>query len=443
MEKLKEKYGLWTAIAMVAGIVIGSGVFFKADDVLVATGGSLPLSLLAWLIGGLIMVVSAYTFSLAAGKISKVNGLIDYVEAGYGSKMGYYVGWFLTFVYYPSLTGILAWISGLYTASLFGFGAGSEWIIAFIYFVLAFALNYLSPILSGKFQVGTTVIKLIPIAIVAVVGLSVGLVRGVTLENFKVAATVVGEGSLAKAVLSTAFAYEGWIIATSINQELKDAKKTLPKALVIGTLIVICAYLLYYLGLAGTLSNQTFVDEGNNAVIIAVQNLFGQFAGTLLMVFVIVSCLGTLNGLALGASRGMYGIAARGKGFKPSLFSRVNAKTNAPGFSVFGGAVLTFLWTIVWYGNFQGWFNGFMDTSELPIAFLYFVYLLVYVWLMRTYKEGNAIQRYVMPSLSIIGSLYIVYAAVQKDMFLHFFVITAVILFVGFVVERVNTRKQA
>ena len=58
MDDLKKKYGFWTATAMVVGIVIGSGVFFKADDVLAASGGSLPTALLAWLIGGAIMVVT-------------------------------------------------------------------------------------------------------------------------------------------------------------------------------------------------------------------------------------------------------------------------------------------------------------------------------------------------------------------------------------------------
>ena len=63
MQGLEKKYGVWTATAMVIGIVIGSGVFFKADDVLAASGGSLPIALLAWLIGGIIMVVTAYVFS--------------------------------------------------------------------------------------------------------------------------------------------------------------------------------------------------------------------------------------------------------------------------------------------------------------------------------------------------------------------------------------------
>lgn len=86
--QLKKKYGLITAIAMVIGIVVGSGVFFKAEKILVATGGNLSLAILAWIIGGLIMVVCAYVFAVMATKYEHVNGIIDYAEATLGIFSG-------------------------------------------------------------------------------------------------------------------------------------------------------------------------------------------------------------------------------------------------------------------------------------------------------------------------------------------------------------------
>ena len=62
MEKLTRKYGLITAICMVVGTVIGSGVFFKAQNVLVATGGNMPLGIAAWVITGLIMIICSAQF---------------------------------------------------------------------------------------------------------------------------------------------------------------------------------------------------------------------------------------------------------------------------------------------------------------------------------------------------------------------------------------------
>ena len=84
--KLEKKYGLFTAICMVVGTVIGSGVFFKAQNVLNLTEGNMTLGILAWIIGGLIMVACACTFAVLATKYEKVNGVVDYAEVLVGKK---------------------------------------------------------------------------------------------------------------------------------------------------------------------------------------------------------------------------------------------------------------------------------------------------------------------------------------------------------------------
>ena len=86
---LDRKYGLFTAICMVVGIVIGSGVFFKAQDILTKTGGDMSMGILAWLIGGAIMLVCLLTFSIMGQKYEKVNGVVDYAEATVGPRYGY------------------------------------------------------------------------------------------------------------------------------------------------------------------------------------------------------------------------------------------------------------------------------------------------------------------------------------------------------------------
>ena len=97
------------------------------------------------------------------------------------------------------------------------------------------------------------VIKLIPLGLMAVVGLIYGIVTGTLQNNMTVSAQVetVAENPLFVAVCATAFAYEGWIIATSINSEIKDSKKNLPKALILGGCIIVAVYILYYIGVAG------------------------------------------------------------------------------------------------------------------------------------------------------------------------------------------------
>lgn len=426
--ELQKKYGLITAICMVVGIVVGSGVFFKAEKVLMATGGNLPLGILAWVIGGLIMVVCAYTFAVMATRYEKVNGIVDYAEVTCGPRYGYFVGWFMATIYYPTLTGVLAWVSARYTLVLFGsddITGGTCFALTMFYLVASYAMNALSPILAGKFEVSTTFIKLVPLLLMAVVGTIVGLSNGLLIENFTEvpsAADILGvkpdyapaANAVLTAVVATAFAYEGWIIATSINAELKDAKKNLPRALIGGTLIIMIVYILYYVGLAGAASNMTMIAGGEAGAKLAFANIFGSVGGTLVFVFVVISCLGTLNGLMLGCTRGLYALAARGEGPKPEVFSQIDKTTNMPTNAAIFGVLLCAAWLFYFYGaNLTGpWFGPFsFDTSEIPIVTIYAMYIPIFVNMMRKEKDLGGLKRFVMPFLAICGSVFMVYAA--------------------------------
>ena len=186
--KLERKYGLFTAICMVVGIVIGSGVFFKAQTILQKTGGDMPLGILAWLIGGAIMLVCLLTFSNMGQKYERVNGLVDYAEASVGPRYGYYMGWFSATIYFPGMTSALAWVSARYTLEFItsafpafpmtipaaegGCIIGPECMALTLFYLCAlYALNTLSPKLAGKMQTSTTIIKMIPIVLMAVVGM--------------------------------------------------------------------------------------------------------------------------------------------------------------------------------------------------------------------------------------------------------------------------------
>ena len=120
MEKLTRKYGLLTAICMVVGTVIGSGVFFKAQNVLNATGGNMPLGIAAWVITGAIMIVCSAQFAVMATKYERVSGVVDYAEATCGKNYAYYLAWFMVNIYYPGMTSVLAWVSARYFGVILG-----------------------------------------------------------------------------------------------------------------------------------------------------------------------------------------------------------------------------------------------------------------------------------------------------------------------------------
>ena len=476
--RLERKYGLFTAICMVVGIVIGSGVFFKAQTILQKTGGNMPLGIVAWIIGGLIMLFCILAFAAMAQKYEKVNGIVDYAEATVGPRYGYYIGWFLSIIYYPTLTVILAWLTARYTlvfitscwpnfplvipAEQGGCVIGPECMCLMMFFlVCAYLVNALSPKLAGKFQTTTTVIKLIPLYLMAVVGIIAGLVgpNHLLVSNFATASVSSGGSAtpLLASVCATAFAYEGWIIATSINAELKDAKRNLPRALIIGGIIIIVTYICYYIGVAGGASVEVLMEEGATKAFV---NIFGGVLGNILNLFVAISCAGTMNGLMLGCCRGIYSLAARGDGPKHRLFSQVDKESNLPHNSAAFGLLLCAFWGcyFVMASLLETWgsvkvFAGTafesvpfsFDASELPIITIYAMYIPIFINWMRKAKDESALRRYVIPVLAIAGSLFMVYASLVGHKMENFWylIVFAVVMLIGKFLKKKGNQKKA
>ena len=437
MEKgLKKQYGLLMAICMVVGTVVGSGVFFKAQAILQKTNGDMPMGIIAWIIGGIVMICCVLAFCVMAQQYEKVNGLVDYAEATIGSKYAYMMGWFATVIYTPAMTSVLAWLTARYFLTflvsvnpdlqLAGDPVtGTEtFLLAGFILICVFAINTLSSKLAGKLQISATFIKLIPLLLMAVVGTIYGLSHDMTGAPVDASASMLtanfatGTGNyttLFGAVVATAFAYEGWILATSINSEIKDSKKNLPIALVLGGIIIIAVYLFYYIGIAGGAPVTTLMEDGTTT---AFTTVFGNVLGNILNLFVAVSCLGTLNGLLIGCIRGMYSISVRGMGPKVDLMKQVDPASGMPSNSCIVGLVVVAAWLVYFYGanlTATPWFGKFsFDSSELPIITIYGLYIPMFIQFMRKEKNLPAVKRFILPSLGIIGSAFMVVAAIYS-----------------------------
>ena len=444
--KLTKKYGLVTAICLVVGIVIGSGVFFKAQDVLMHTKGNMPLGIIAWAIGGAIMMICALAFSQLATKYEKVNGVVDYAEATCGKRYAYFVGWFMSLVYYPAMTSVLAFVSAKYTL-VAALGNDDKTFstesitLALLYLVLAYFINTIAPRIAGKFQISSTVVKLIPIAFIAVVGTVIGLFNGTLVSNFSVeySASVENPG-LFPAICSTIFAYEGWIVATAINSEIRDSKRNLPIALCLGTLIIVAAYTLYNVGVLGlaeinSLSGGTYVAFG----------FFGDAAAVIINVLVVISCLGTLNGLMLGCTRGIYSLSARGEGLSPETFVQIDKKTNMPHNSSSFALLMCAIWFVYFIFSATGVFGEYgFDSSELPIITVYPLYIPIFIIMMIKEKDVHPFKRFVLPILSLFGIGVIIYASIRSHGMdnVWYLIVFAVIMLLGFAVMVYNEKQS-
>lgn len=459
--RLEKRYDLKTAVSMVIGIVIGSGVFFKAVKVLSLTGGSMGHSLLVIGAVGLICVVCSCVFAEMGTKYVKCNGVVDYAEASLGQGFAYCMGWFMSAIYYPVIGSTLAYISARYTCMLLGlesFGQANM-SIAVLYLVLAVVINSLSPKIAGKVQVSMTVAKLVPLVVMGVVGTIVGLVNGNGIRIFTdtSAVGISQGGGFFAAVCAFAFSYEGWIIATTINSELKNPKRDLPLALVGGALFCTIIYMLYTYSMSATMNAAQIVEAGDWLPKIAFSRLFHSNAvGTIVFVFIIVSCLGTTNGVILGCMRGFYSIAVRGQGPKPTFIAEVDKSTGMPLKSCLLGLGVCSFWLFQCGALF---FNGplVMNTTgnplwlmaweadEIVIVTQYALYIPIFVHLIVRERQFSPFKRFVLPTLGIAACLFMCFCCWKSYgtyLTVSYLVVFAIIMGIGAFFYRKNPGRE-
>ena len=417
MKEIKKQYGLWTGIAMVIGIVIGSGVFLKAGGVLALSGGNLKISILAWFTGGIIMVASGFCFAVFATKVTKYNGVVDYVEKSTNRKVGYFLAWTITTFYYPIVASIVALFAGSYFFKLVGLDISlTDWqnfVFALIVLILVVVLNYLSPVLSSKLQISATIIKLIPIGVIAIAGLFASLIVG---KDYGIINAIGNNANgydvnFGEAVKKTAFAYEGWVCATAINAELKNSKKNLPRALVGGTIAILLFYIIYYVSLSAFLGNAGTIIQDANAPIVVFETIMGKVGSLFFTFFIMVSCLGTVNGVAISCCRGMYTMSCRNLGPAPEKFSKLGKNQSVSLLSCLYGFICMVVMLGIWYLALNEiWIFKYLSSmDEIVCAIIYGVYITMYIYIIKNFKDQNVFSRFIMPIIAIIGSLFFVF----------------------------------
>ena len=107
-----KRYSLFTAICLIVGICIGSGIFFKSDNVLIATGGNVALGVAMMLLAATTIVFGGLTLARFAARTTGHGGLIDYAEEFLGPRRAAFIGWNFTFLYMPVVCSVLSWVVG-------------------------------------------------------------------------------------------------------------------------------------------------------------------------------------------------------------------------------------------------------------------------------------------------------------------------------------------
>lgn len=115
----KHQYSLFTMIAMVIGIVIGSGIYFRADDILHYTNGNLALGLLVILLGALCIIFGSLTLVQLTDRTKETSGMISYYKHYIGESVACGFGWFQLFVYFPTINAVVAYACSIFTYIFF------------------------------------------------------------------------------------------------------------------------------------------------------------------------------------------------------------------------------------------------------------------------------------------------------------------------------------
>ena len=414
-----KSYGLWTATAMIVGICVGSGIFFKVDDILTFTGGNIFLGALVFIIGAFSIIFGSITLSNLASRTNGTGGVVSYFEEFYSKNLGSAVGWFQTFLYYPTVTVVVAWASGIYTCLLFNLPSNLDLQmgIGFFYLLSFYFINIISKELGGKFQVISSLAKLVPLIGVGV--FAIFFKQGqpdipVTVEA--VPLTNVGMGWLA-ALAPTAFAYDGWTIALSISGEVKNPKKTMPLALTIAPIIVLFVYLAYFLGMNKVLGPEYILSVGDGAVTTIGQLILGKSGEVILLIFILISMLGVVNGIILSHLRMPYVLAS--KNMMPNADkilknTRGIFKNHSAMISLFCGI----FWFIIHYITQKFHLITTGDISEIAIVFGYIFYMMLYIKVLILFKQKiitNVFTGFISPIFAMIGGLIIVFGGFTSN----------------------------
>jgi len=436
----KEKYGLFTAIAMIVGIVIGSGIFFKSDNVLIGTGGSVLLGIAAFIIAALSIIFGGLSISELASRTSKPGGAITYMEVFSGRKLACSFGWFQNYVYYPGLIVVVAWVVGIYACTLFGLESrlGLQIGIGFIFYTVCFIYNVLSPRFGGYFQNVTMILKLIPLLVITLCG----FVFGDPAANLSHSAASLGQATLFAAIGPVIFAYDGWIISTSIAHEVKDSKRNLPLSLVVAPLFVTLVYVLYFVGITSFLGADKVMEMGDPHVYDAATQLLGSLGAKAILIFVIISVMGTVNGLVLGYIRIPYSLALRNMIPLSRMLSREDPRSGMPVQSAWSGYLLCLVWTLVHYLTTSYNLLPNSDISEISIAVGYAFYIIMYYQVFKLWRRGEIkgwFKGVLCPAAATMGSLFILYSCMQSSLFVYyaaFCLLVAVIAYVYYIVKK-------
>lgn len=424
--ELKPTLGLFSASAIVAGSMIGSGIFIVSADIArtVGTGG---LLMAIWLFAGILTLLGAASYGKLASYMPKAGGQYVFLKESWGEIPAFLFGWALLTVIQTGFLAAVAVGFAKYLGVMFPvissepvcMGFSPQQMVA-ITTLLGLTLYNCTGIKNGAIlQNVFTVLKVLALLLLVVVGFTQGqhLFDGSINWRLSLPAEQAAKGSLltllAFASVGALFSADAWNYVTFIGGEVIEPKKTLPKALIIGTIVVVGLYLLANLAYLNLLDMSQMQNAPQDRVATEAMEHAFPGAGVMLMASIIlISTFGCLNGLLLAGARVFYAMAKDGLLFKK--FGEVHPKTHSPNFSMW----MQFIWASLL--ALSGTYGMLLDYIVFTSLLFYIVTMLGLLRLAkRIPQEVNMTsgKDYVVPVLYIAGASFIAFFLLLGDFF--------------------------
>ena len=397
--ELAKGLGIYGAISVVAGTMIGTAIFV-VPSIMLAHVGTPAMVLAVWVVAGVLSLFGAMGYAELGAAIPEAGGEYAYLHRAYGPMLGFLYGWtyfivaktasiaaigtgFVIYLayFFPGLTGVIVeWNGGLVVGGRFwplrltGLQVGAAVMI-----LLLSLVNVLGVRRSGAVQTIFTASKLVVLGVLIVVGLAFG--HG-SFEHFRPLIQLgAGHGFLSAfgvATVSALWAYDGWNNLSMVGGEVEDPQRNVVRALILGSLLVLAVYVLvnlayfYVLDPAAVLGTNTVAAD-------AARHILGRAGGDFIAVGVLVSTFATLNGSILSGSRIPYAQAR--DGLFPAALASVHPKFQTPAVAILAQAAIAGVFALS--GTYEA-----LYTKVLFSEWLFYALVTAAIFVLRRREPG-------------------------------------------------------
>lgn len=387
-ERLPRTVGLFPAIMVLIGITIGSGIFRVPPTVAESLPEPGPF-LLVWVLGGALALFGALTLGELAAMFPRSGGILAFLEEGLGPLPAFLFGWSQLVIIRASALGAIATIFAEYLGKFITLTAQQIHFVAAGLIGLIGLLNWMGVKKAAAVNNLATGVKYL--SLVGLVVLAFTAPTGSAGNFAPLFVSALSVSAVATALVSVMWAYDGWADLSFMSGEVRDPGRTLPRALILGTLAIIAIYLLVnlaYIYLVPLPEMAQMVGRANAAgmeppLIAATAAeripLLGGVGARLIAAVVMISTFSSVNGTMMASPRIFFGMADRGLFFRG--IARVSPRFQSPSTAIFLASLLGVLYVL---------FNDFEQLAQKFVLgiFPFYVLAVLAVFMLRRREPG-------------------------------------------------------